>query len=134
MPRERLLYRVAALIVLIALLHILATLFDWYWNICWLDIVLHFAGGLWVSLMVFWLLFHSGYLPSPSRFHFRHALLMLASVLLIAVLWEGFEWVVGAERVVRDYWLDTVSDIACGMAGGLAGYLYFTRSFIFRHA
>lgn len=134
MPRERLLRFLGGLIAVIVLFHLTAIRLDLYWNLWWFDIFLHLMGGAWLSLALLWLIYYSGYIPAPHRPLFREFLLVMFLVLAIGILWEVFEWSVGATFAIEGYWLDTMSDIACDVAGGLAGCLMFSRYFSPTHA
>ena len=133
MSREKLLRILASLVLAMAVLHIGAIIFDLYWNLWWYDIALHFLGGVFVALLVLWLCFFSGYFPVvPIGSKVAVFWLAFLSTLAIGAGWEIFERLAGHIWSPEGYWLDTMSDVACDVAGGLLGYLLFIRK-VFPH-
>ncbi|TSC56967.1 MAG: hypothetical protein Greene041679_489 [Parcubacteria group bacterium Greene0416_79] len=128
MFREPLLRILAALAVLIALLHITAIVFYLYWTLWWYDMPLHFLGGAFGSLSVIWTVFFSGYVGNaapPSVL--RLFAIGLVGTLLLGVGWEVFERALGHTWSIEGYWLDTMTDLFLDMAGGFVGLLLFAR-------
>lgn len=104
--------------VLLAAIHFLALAFFWYWTYWWLDILMHFLGGLLVGFAVLWFFF------SPSRHAMtfgvgRALVVILASVIVVGVLWEAWEAYAGIIRW-PDEWLDSMFDVFSDIAGSLA--------------
>lgn len=130
MSRVSLLQSIAALGIGILLAQISALATELYWQVWWLDIVMHFLGGIWIALLLLWFFFYSGYMNMP-RTRSIPALFLGAvfSVLLVGVLWEWYEWSWGTTFNIEGYWLDTIGDIASDIAGGLAGCLFFVKYF-----
>lgn len=131
MSRERLLRTLAALVCVIAVFHIAATLFYLYWKFWWYDMLLHFLGGIFIALLVLWIRFFSGYFGVPP-IPLQHKALRFAllATLCIGVGWEVFERALGHTWSVEGYWLDTSIDIALDVAGGLVGFLFFKRRYL----
>lgn len=125
-----LLYSIATLGIAIFLSQVCAIATELYWKVWWLDIALHFLGGIWVVLLLFWFFFYSGYIGMP-RVHSLFALFFgaILSVLFVGILWEWYEWILGTTFNIEGYWLDTFGDIASDIAGGLAGCLVFVKYF-----
>ncbi len=113
--------RLAIFIVLFACLHLYLVLSNAYWRHSWLDMPMHFLGGLWFGFFGGYYLFDCGRIAAKRRLH--EALVIISFVSLICVLWEFHEFI--GDRFVRDSSLimqtslrDTMSDLLLGMAGG----------------
>jgi|OM-RGC.v1.027810303 hypothetical protein len=96
-------------------IHLLAERFFLYDVIRWLDIPMHFFGGIIVALALFAAAENGLRLPVDSvRF-------VVAAVVVIAVGWEVFEWF--AKTMNMDaYVVDTATDLVLGTLGGYVGY------------
>ena len=128
MNRKTLLWDVFVLIASIALLHTLASVYSLYWSVWWFDIVLHTLGGAWAFLLSVWLLYFSGYVSGGSKTKYSAFWKGLGLAILIGVLWEVFEYYMGA-TYADDYMIDTICDIVSDTAGALMASLYFLRRF-----
>lgn len=100
-----------------AVVHTIATKLFLYWHFSWLDLPMHLFGGVLISLGLFTLrdihVFPNSLLkPFPVLF----------ISLLVALLWETFEWMIGVP-MLSDFILDTSIDISLGLCGGYIGYL-----------
>ena len=90
-----------------------------YWRYPWVDIPMHFAGGIIVGLGVFAArdlhvpLF--SYLIKPYR--------AITVVFIVAALWEVLEYVAGVSSVQENFVGDTMLDLALGLLGGSIGIL-----------
>lgn len=131
MPRNRLLFVLAALIVVIFALHILALALHLYWTLWWYDIMLHFLGGVFVGLLTLWFRFFSGYARAPHLSSETQLFaLFIPIVLLVGIGWELFEYALGQNWSVEGYWLDTGMDIALDVLGGAVAFLFFKSKFM----
>ena len=123
--RDRLLKQILFLILGIGLFHALALLFYWYWTVWWFDLPLHYIGGAASALFSLWAIFLSGY----ANFYSKRPAYFLATavvcVLSIGILWELFEFILGATFSREDYAIDTAIDLMMDVAGGLSGYIFF---------
>jgi uncharacterized membrane protein YjdF len=110
------------LILFIAVVNGLANEFSWYWRIPWLDMPMHFLGGLWVGSAVLWFYSHKIFKRKLSIY-----LVSLSAVLLVGGLWELFEFNVNTWTIVtaQNGILDTSSDIAFDIIGGITATVYF---------
>lgn len=94
-----------------------ALMLSLYWVYPWLDIPMHALGGVTVAL---------GY---QSRFilsRYKHKLSFgflatVGFVMLIGVLWEVYEFIVGP--LLPGYLLDTLTDLVMDFLGGVLGYI-----------
>ncbi len=92
--------------------HGFGTLFHWYETLGWYDILVHLVGGAWVALIISHVLKRKGWR-------------VVCAVLVVTLLWEAFEFTVGA--YIRGVYhvttglqpglLDTASDILFGTLG-----------------
>lgn len=89
-----------------------------FWKLWWFDILLHFLGGLWAALASAW------FFALLSRR--LNLFSIILCVLLIALGWEAFEYILGFPRE-EAYLFDVFLDITMGVLGGLVGAL-FARS------
>jgi len=100
-----------------------------YWEYRWLDIPMHFFGGVWVALIGLYFVLHTKvgkrYVPLVLQ---RPVWAALGGALLLGLLWEGYEvvfkflewgWFPDA------YLLDTLLDVVMDMLGGVFVWLWY---------
>jgi len=117
--KKTILIKLTILLYVIAMLHIMALYFFWYWSIWWLDILMHFLGGMWVGGMAFVFLFLNKNDVSMGKI-FRPCLLSFVVVLVIGVLWEIFEFSLDTFIIFQPNDIsDTISDLGADIAGGM---------------
>jgi len=105
--------------VLILALHMRAIDLYWYWSFWWMDIMMHFLGGLLIGLIA---LLVSAHYKIQIR---RMFLATLGVVLIVGIGWEIFEYVSGI-FILEDPFPDTFYDLVMDTVGGIAAYLYAT--------
>lgn len=98
-------------------IHIIALQLFLYWKFQWLDIPMHFLGGIVVALGLFTL--HDLKLVIKKR-HLQIFPIVLL-VLTVAMLWEVYELLIGIP-IESNYVVDTLTDLSMGLLGGLVGY------------
>jgi len=104
--------------VTLAFVHFAALEFFLYWQYVWLDVPVHFLGGTIVALL-FLALLDLG-LPCPSWC--QKLIPVLVLVLIVGVLWEVYELLIGI--IIRDnYVFDTTLDLIMDVCGGYVGYV-----------
>lgn len=129
MKKDHPLLIIAAFIAtLVASLHIAASAFYWYWTIPWLDIILHFLGGIFTSLLVFWFLRikHVPRFLSNKQSGCGFFFLVIGMTMLISAGWEALENLAGVVNEA-DYIFDTGIDLVMDLLGALSAY-YFAFS------
>lgn len=91
-----------------------------YWAFWWLDIIMHFWGGLLIGLGIH-------VLSTFSRISFKPTYVIVLIVLaVITSSWEVFEFV--AKVYQPDlYLIDTVIDVVLGFSGGLLAHTVLRR-------
>lgn len=85
-----------------------ALLYYWYWTYPWLDTVMHFSGGVVITLIA------AAYVGVTIR-----AVLI---TLVIGVLWEAYEFAIGLSSAEPKFVGDTVTDLAMDIVGALGAY------------
>ena len=118
MDRKKLLTILAYLIFFIFILHFAATKFYWYYSLWYLDIIMHFLGGIWIGLA-------SIYIFQPKEFFFSTTLKILFVVLLVGIGWEIYEFLVNDTLAQNPMdFPDTFSDLFFDLFGGFCAILY----------
>jgi hypothetical protein len=121
MNSKKLFIRSAILIFSIFILNFLAGKFYWYYSIWYFDMIMHFCGGFFISLLLFWLL-------KVKEVSLKSILKIILGVLIIGVLWEFFEIMVNKTIAQNPFnFLDTISDIFFDLAGGSMASIYFLK-------
>ncbi|OGI64849.1 hypothetical protein A3H53_04735 [Candidatus Nomurabacteria bacterium RIFCSPLOWO2_02_FULL_40_10] len=116
--RKRLLKILAYLIFFILIVHFAANKFYWYYSLWYLDVIMHFLGGIWIGILYFYIF--------PSKESSLNAVFkMLFFILAIGIGWEMFEMLVNDVIAKNPFdYLDTFSDIFFDLFGGLCAILY----------
>lgn len=128
MSRHSLLVIIFILSVALATTHLIALRLSLYWALDWLDMAVHFAGGVLVSLGTLWVVFLSRYVP-PRRESVRSAVLWaLAAGLAFGISWEVFEVMAGIPIEHGNYALDTALDLAMDVVGSLTASVAYARA------
>lgn len=109
-----------ALSVLIGFLQTLAIKYSLYFELPWLDIIMHILGGIWISLIFFsFSFFKKGTMPSPLFL----LTVSVGSVLSVSFFWEIIELLFKNTSLSDPlYLLDTLSDFISAVLGSLLGY------------
>ncbi len=118
MPNRALFLLQALIVAIVGGIHVLALKHYLYWHYIWLDVPVHFLGGLWLGLLGSWLL---AYRMMPARF-----LMVMATVSIVSIGWEVFEVAAGVP-MENSFLLDTSIDISMDLLGGVMGYLVARR-------
>jgi hypothetical protein len=131
MDRKRLFKILAYLIFLLFLLNYVASKFYWYFSIWWVDMPMHFLGGLCAGFAIIWLLSLKKLpfeLPLSLQVVWNFIFKIFLSVLFIGVLWEFFEILFNNIIAQNSFNIfDTVSDVFFDLTGGTFAILYFLK-------
>lgn len=132
MTNRRLFLQTFGLLVVIFLLHLGATRFDWYWQISWFDLLMHTLGGAFVALATV--------LCLGTQFRSTTARLWgpVIGALVVGLGWEVFE-IVGDEWITRTIGFastfpmsgdltDTLTDLLSDIIGAAGIALLLVRS------
>lgn len=101
---------------LFAVAHVIALQLALYWYYWWFDVVMHFWGGILITLCLYALVVFPRLYIRPT---FPSVLLVL---LIVTICWEVFEWSVGLWQP-KAYLVDTFEDILLGSSGGLLAHI-----------
>ncbi|OGI71124.1 hypothetical protein A3B84_02825 [Candidatus Nomurabacteria bacterium RIFCSPHIGHO2_02_FULL_35_13] len=122
MNPRKLLIRLVLFIFLIFLLNYLAMKFYWYSSIWYLDMPMHFLGGVWLGLAYIYV-----FLPTDDSL--KSIFKIFFAVLFVGIGWEVFEILIDIFITGDSFiFLDTSSDIFFDFAGGAFAILYFIRN------
>lgn len=118
---------ITILFTAIAVLHFTAIVRHWYWTVRWLDIPMHYAGGV-LSAMVFYWIFAEviGALSDAKVPFWVLFMFMLGWVALVGVAWEFSEYLsdtflLGKVEIIeraQQSLCDTMSDLFMDVLGG----------------
>jgi len=113
--------------------HVFASWYSWYWIYSWIDIPMHFIGGVWVGMFFIWIFQgeKSNYFsPLPN---ILHLFVLSGFVILIGVFWEFFEFSFDffiAKKGLADFaqqgTADTLGDLAMDLFGGITSWLVWS--------
>ena len=98
-----------------------------HWEFWWIDVILHFLGGLSVALFALWFFATNFDFKNWSQKKILTAALVCA--ILVGVLWEIFELHFGLTSLSDGwhYYADTGSDLIMDTVGGIFGFLWAAR-------
>jgi hypothetical protein len=117
-----------AIILVILVVHFLATFYFLYFAYPWLDIPMHFLGGAFTALLSIWFVGVRsvwGKVIKNQRLFF--CVLALVISLVVGIGWELLEWFAGL--VEANYLFDTVLDLVMDLAGALLAALFAISRF-----
>jgi len=104
------------IVAFIAVVHIVALEMALYWRFNWLDLFIHFLGGMWVSLFSLSVLYQFGF----QKTHLQ--LKVFIAVFTISIGWEVFELISGVPRE-SNFVFDTSLDLLMDGIGAFAGFM-----------
>lgn len=116
MTKEKI-YKVSLWLVIgIFFLNALAMKYHWYFSLWWYDMPMHFLGGVFIGFLALVI------------FPKKPVLNAFLCVLIIGILWEVFEFSLDTFITYNPHnYLDTLSDIAFDLAGGLSAVFYYLK-------
>ncbi|MCL4278501.1 MAG: hypothetical protein KJZ60_02275 [Ignavibacteriaceae bacterium] len=125
MHKQTLFWETFIMFFIVGALNWVATYFNLYWSLSEFDSLVHFLGGILVSLFFIWLYFYSELFKPQKRDLKQFLKVSLVSILFIGVLWEAYELIIGEARYGGDdYAFDTMVDLIMDFFGALAGCFY----------
>ncbi|HMR55599.1 MAG TPA: hypothetical protein PKD34_03350 [Candidatus Doudnabacteria bacterium] len=105
---------------IVLVLHIIADLTGLYYEIFWLDVPMHFLGGVAIAFSAYYFLTYADITSKQVAVKLLSLFLILALTALSAVGWEIFEY--GMDRIFKTRMQpsvhDTMKDLAFGLLGG----------------
>lgn len=106
--------------LLVLAIHLMADVFSWYEKIFWLDMPMHFIGGMAIAMSSFYFLKYAEVSSKQVGIKLLTLLLILALTALAAIAWEILEF--GMDRIfsttLQPSVYDTMKDLAFGLIGG----------------
>lgn len=101
-----------------------------YWRWSWLDMLMHFLGGVWVGLAILWIYYLSGKFKNipENRKCISYVYILAGTVaLVIGVFWEIFEFSLDLFVTFNEFngFYDTASDILFALIGAIIAAKYF---------
>lgn len=116
--KQPLVTEIILLTIFVATVHWIASLYDLYFLIPSLDIIMHFLGGLLIGLMILNLLFVRGLFGFAHTHHGVVIVTVLMGVLFVGLGWELFEVFFDLTAISRIDMIDTVLDLVMDLSGG----------------
>lgn len=105
-----------------AAVHALAISLSLYWYLWWFDSIMHFWGGVMITLGLFAIATFSRFRTKPNLW------LVLFALACFTLTWEVFEWYVGLIHPdPMEHLYESTKDIILGFSGGLVGYALLAR-------
>jgi len=101
-----------------------------YWNIWWFDIPMHFLGGLWVALIALW--FYKTFAGDNASSN-KGYLVALTATIIVGLLWELFEIVMGLTVSQPNYEADTILDLIMDVTGAIVATRIVFRQVVTNH-
>lgn len=110
------------LVVLLFIANSLAMKFYWYISVPWSDMVMHTTGGVFLAIVTCAYFYNRLKSSSTSTFW----LVVVSSVFVLGLLWEGFEYLV--QSVFKFNYManipDSISDMLFDLLGGILGGIF----------
>lgn len=103
----------------LAIIHALSLHFFLYWKFPLLDIFVHFFGGAIVALGIFTVCDFIREIPQ----RFLYVVPVMSGVIIVVLLWELFELLIGVPAHMEGFITDTIIDVVVGIVGGFVGFL-----------
>jgi len=118
MTRRYILKNLTLVIVFVAIVNLMASVFHWYYLVWWFDMPMHFLGGVSVFYLSALVLLPKLQQVSNRRFLFKSIL----GALFLGVLWEALELFLHIRYGSPDFiLLDSISDVFFDLAGAFVG-------------
>ncbi len=115
---------VLIILFLILFVETLSSIGSWQWIVPWLDMPMHFAGGIWVALLFFYL--DENYFKISNKI--ARYLSTISFTMLTGVLWEFAEYIYSVFfpssvfslfKFPMNLYRDTLGDLFFDLAGAL---------------
>ena len=117
-------------IIMMGVANAFAEHFFLYWRFPWLDMIMHFLGGVWIGLSVLWVYYLSGKFKDipENRRRISYIYILAGTVtVIIGVFWEIFEFSLDFFVTFNEFngFYDTASDILLAVIGAIFSAKYF---------
>lgn len=125
MHKQPLFWETFFMFIIVGVINWIATHFDLYWTVYEFDSLVHFLGGILVSLFFLWLYFYSNFFKPNKRDLKTFLKVSVLSILFVGVLWEAYELIIGeAKYAGENYAYDTTLDFIMDFLGALVACFY----------
>ncbi len=132
MDGEKLIRRLLYIVIILLAMNFLANKFYWYSAIWWLDIIMHFVGGLWIGLLYIWIFRYKLKNSVQGGDFSSHIFKILFFVLVMGIAWEVFQGVVNDTLAKNPFDRnDVIIDLISDLAGGAFAVFYFLKRIMF---
>ena len=112
-------------LVITGTLNYIATIYNLYWSLKEFDSVVHFCGGVFVSLFFLWFYFYSGFFKPVKKNLARFLTISILGTMFISISWEVYELILGEAMMQKSaYPFDTTLDLIMDFLGASAACLY----------
>lgn len=114
----------------IILFDVYAVAHSMYYLHWWLDLVVHFTGGLILGLALYYLLYANRYTARLIKLDLNRRQVFSSVVfwvLVVAITWEIIEFLYGRTFLSLNFPLDLFLDISTTSLGSLVAYWYICR-------
>ena len=127
MFKQELFKRAFWILVLVGVLNIISVKLYLHWSLWWIDIILHFLGGLCVALFALW--FSSGKSDLKNWSQKKILFVALTSAICVGILWELYELYFGLTFLSDGarYFVDTAKDLTMDFVGGIFGFFWINN-------
>ncbi len=108
----------------VGVLNLVATELHLHWSLWWIDVILHFLGGLTVALFILW--FFAANFDLKNWSQGKILAVALVGAICVGVLWEFYELYFGMTLFSDGwhYYADTGSDLIMDFVGGIFGFIW----------
>lgn len=122
------LYPLVAIIVALGVINAFALYYHLYFYLWWLDIPMHFFGGLWIGLFTLTWYYRSSFRKQRDTSTLFVVALAVATTMTIGLAWELFE--LSAQTFIERSDVHDLSDTLADLTNDLIGALVATGIFI----
>jgi|SRR3989344_3248195 len=119
------------LIILIFMVNTLAMVYSWYWQIKWLDNIMHSMGGLFMGSAALYVYYLSGYIEPHHKSIFFAFIFGIGMAAIAGIFWEVFEFILDTfvEKPVHLLYqpdiADTMGDLVLGLCGAFTSVVLY---------
>lgn len=113
-------------LILVYVLHISGSIFGFYNDIWWYDIMMHMLGGIGIALSAYWFL----KTISKNKIDKNIGIKIIVLTIVAGLLWEGIEAyydIASAPFGSRAYYLDTFKDLIDDTIGGFIALFFINK-------
>ena len=128
MLKKKMLLSLTSLIWFIFICDLVAQYYFMYWRFWWSDILMHFMGGFWLALFIYYVVYLSDFsqkIKDKAR-GYSLVVVVLGFALSVGLLWEIYE-LFFAFPLRSGYLGDTFLDLIMDCLGAVAVYYFILK-------